>query len=150
VSYFVLIVITVDLSTTPTSVLLPSRNDSQILPCHSLVSYKQGMQHQSHQQQQHLDGAAGPTNSMHPHRIASDRQCLTWSRVTLSSASCLPPPRSGAASVVVRGKLFMFGVSTGLLTRPVLSILLFDHELMMHEICIYFCFAPHEYFVSNL
>lgn len=56
-----------------------------------------------------LDDAAGPS-SVTP-RISTDRQSLTWSRVNLSPRSCLPPPRSGAASVVVRGKLFMFGVS---------------------------------------
>ena len=28
------------------------------------------------------------------------------------STSCVPPPRSGAASVVVKGRLYMFGVST--------------------------------------
>jgi hypothetical protein len=40
-----------------------------------------------------------------------DKQSLTWSRVSLSPTSCVPPPRSGAASVVVKGRLYMFGVS---------------------------------------
>jgi len=37
-----------------------------------------------------------------------DRQSLTWSRIVVSSDS-VPPPRSGAASVVVKGVLYMFG-----------------------------------------
>ena len=36
------------------------------------------------------------------------RQCLTWSRVTANRGN-VPPPRSGAASVVVKGKLYIFG-----------------------------------------
>mmetsp|Transcript_25862 Transcript_25862/g.37863 ORF Transcript_25862/g.37863 Transcript_25862/m.37863 type:complete len:612 (-) Transcript_25862:104-1939(-) len=38
-----------------------------------------------------------------------DRQSLTWSRVPLSPTTVTPPPRSGAASVVVKGRLYMFG-----------------------------------------
>ncbi|GAX10239.1 hypothetical protein FisN_3Lh436 [Fistulifera solaris] len=34
------------------------------------------------------------------------RQCLTWNRV---ESSGVPPPRSGAASIVVKGKLYVFG-----------------------------------------
>ena len=41
-----------------------------------------------------------------------DRQSFLWSKVNLSDESILPPPRSGAASVVVQGKLYMFGVSS--------------------------------------
>ena len=43
-------------------------------------------------------------------RISSQpsRECLTWSRVTNSHGN-IPPPRSGAASVVVKGKLWVFG-----------------------------------------
>lgn len=41
--------------------------------------------------------------------VRMDRQSFTWSRVLVSSQSSLPPPRSGAASVVVRNKLWMFG-----------------------------------------
>jgi hypothetical protein len=41
-------------------------------------------------------------------RLQRDRPI--WSRVVPSNA-CLPPPRSGAASVVVKGRLYMFGVS---------------------------------------
>ena len=53
-----------------------------------------------------------------PHR--RDRQSFLWSRVNLSHESILPPPRSGAASVVVQGKLYMFGVSMQCIakTRP--------------------------------
>ena len=40
-----------------------------------------------------------------------DGQHLTWSRVSLPLGSVVPPRRSGAASVVVKGKLYMFGVS---------------------------------------
>ena len=40
----------------------------------------------------------------------NDRQHLTWSRVA-PPGSVVPPRRSGAASVVVKGKLYMFGVS---------------------------------------
>lgn len=38
-----------------------------------------------------------------------DRQSLTWSRMIVSSDSAIPPPRSGAASVVVKSILYMFG-----------------------------------------
>ncbi|KAL3783345.1 hypothetical protein ACHAW5_010887 [Stephanodiscus triporus] len=38
-----------------------------------------------------------------------DGQHLTWSRVSLPPGSVVPPRRSGAASVVVKGKLYMFG-----------------------------------------
>ncbi|KAL7430500.1 hypothetical protein ACHAXM_002249 [Skeletonema potamos] len=34
---------------------------------------------------------------------------LIWSRMSLSPHSSIPPPRSGAASVVVQGRLYMFG-----------------------------------------
>lgn len=36
------------------------------------------------------------------------RQCLTWNRVPMAN-QLMPPPRSGAASVVVKGKLYVFG-----------------------------------------
>jgi len=39
----------------------------------------------------------------------TSRQALTWSRVIPTPHSKLPPPRSGAASVVVGHKLYMFG-----------------------------------------
>lgn len=42
-------------------------------------------------------------------REQDDNSSLTWSRVTPMSGSALPPPRSGAASVVVKGRLYMFG-----------------------------------------
>ena len=39
----------------------------------------------------------------------NDKQHLTWSRVALPVGGVVPPRRSGAASVVVKGKLYMFG-----------------------------------------
>jgi len=50
---------------------------------------------------------AGPSHA-HGSNVR-DRQALTWTRMTASGS--LPPPRSGAASVVVKGRLYMFGVS---------------------------------------
>lgn len=59
---------------------------------------------------------AGPLNVLPVQfstpRLHKDRQCFKWSRVILSPDSINPPPRSGAASVVVQGKLYMFGVSS--------------------------------------
>lgn len=53
--------------------------------------------------------SAGAPASIVP-RIQLDRQSLTWQRVPLAVTSCVPPPRSGAASVIVGNKLYMFGV----------------------------------------
>jgi hypothetical protein len=53
--------------------------------------------------------SAGAPASIVP-RIQLDRQSLTWQRVPLAVISCVPPPRSGAASVIVGNKLYMFGV----------------------------------------
>ena len=47
--------------------------------------------------------------------VMDDKQHLTWSRVALPLGCVLPPRRSGAASVVVKGKLYMFGVSWSLM-----------------------------------
>lgn len=45
-----------------------------------------------------------------PRSSASHPQSLTWSRVVACGTDAiLPPPRSGAASVVVKGKLYIFG-----------------------------------------
>jgi len=41
--------------------------------------------------------------------LVGRRQCLTWTRMVTASGVPLPPPRSGAASVVVKGKLYVFG-----------------------------------------
>jgi hypothetical protein len=41
-------------------------------------------------------------------RTHAQQQCLTWSRVPVYG-SVIPPPRSGAASVVVNGRLYCFG-----------------------------------------
>lgn len=51
-----------------------------------------------------------------PHGDCNDihnpsQQYLTWNRINLPTGSIIPPRRSGAASVVVKGKLYMFGVS---------------------------------------
>ena len=58
---------------------------------------------------------AGPMNvnvaRVSTPRFQRGRQCFKWSRVIVAHDSFLPPPRSGAASVVVQGKLYMFGVS---------------------------------------
>ena len=51
--------------------------------------------------------AAGGSNPINSN--VRDRQALTWTR--MSASGSLPPPRSGAASVVVKGRLYMFGVS---------------------------------------
>jgi hypothetical protein len=50
-----------------------------------------------------------PRRPLLHHCHAKSRQALTWSRVIPSPKSKLPPPRSGAASVVVGHKLYMFG-----------------------------------------
>ena len=63
------------------------------------------------------DGGANPADGISPAALtrqsllANDKQHLTWSRVALPPGSVVPPRRSGAASVVVKGKLYMFGVS---------------------------------------
>mmetsp|Transcript_11532 Transcript_11532/g.33145 ORF Transcript_11532/g.33145 Transcript_11532/m.33145 type:complete len:629 (-) Transcript_11532:81-1967(-) len=49
-----------------------------------------------------------------PLQCATDRdngqpQNFVWSKVCVHPQSAVPPPRSGAASVVVQGKLYMFG-----------------------------------------
>jgi Kelch motif len=93
------------------------------------IFYEQQPQQQQQQQQQRSRYMVGSTsiNSngvIHPTSI-STRQCLSWSRVMTSSkilggladsriggvgaVQQVPPPRSGAASVVVKGKLYVFG-----------------------------------------
>ena len=54
---------------------------------------------------------AGPINptSTIDLRMKKDKHTFLWSRVYLSHDSIIPPPRSGAASVVVQGKLYVFG-----------------------------------------
>jgi Kelch motif len=49
------------------------------------------------------------SGSLIPRAPPLGQQCLTWSRVVTPSDAILPPPRSGAASVVVKGKLYVFG-----------------------------------------
>ena len=54
--------------------------------------------------------AAGTSSSAPVPRLRLERQCLSWSKVPVSPRSTeVPPPRSGAASVVVGGKLYVFG-----------------------------------------
>jgi len=53
-------------------------------------------------------GAAAGENSSMISRYESDRQCLSWSRVY--SKGIVPPPRSGAASVVVKGRLYVYTI----------------------------------------
>jgi len=80
-------------------------------------------QHQQHYDQQQMQNhnqqyqrLAAPEDILLPrsnfrttNNSNDNRQSLTWSRVVLSSDSSIPPPRSGAASVVVKGRLYMFG-----------------------------------------
>jgi len=42
---------------------------------------------------------------------STHRPLLQWSPILPVQGSEIPPPRSGAASVVVKGRLYMFGVS---------------------------------------
>ena len=63
-----------------------------------------------------IRGAGPPNNNNATSVVASnpfmrDNQSFKWARVKMSPESTIPPPRSGAASVVVQGKLYMFGVS---------------------------------------
>lgn len=59
----------------------------------------------------HANAADSISPAALTHRLMDDKQHLTWSRVALPPGSVVPPRRSGAASVVVKGKLYMFGVS---------------------------------------
>ena len=51
--------------------------------------------------------------------LMDDKQHLSWSRIAIPNGTVNPPRRSGAASVVVKGKLYMFGVSTYFLSVPI-------------------------------
>lgn len=56
------------------------------------------------------EGGGATTSASHASyipRSPSDRQCFTWRRI--SPPGLVPPPRSGAASVVVKGRLYIFG-----------------------------------------
>jgi len=53
-------------------------------------------------------GPINPASTTDP-RMKKDKHKFLWSRVHLSHDSIIPPPRSGAASVVVQGKLYVFG-----------------------------------------
>lgn len=63
----------------------------------------------------------GDNNDIHN----PSQQYLTWNRINLPPGSIIPPRRSGAASVVVKGKLYMFGVSLVLLFACLLFSSLF-------------------------
>jgi N-acetylneuraminic acid mutarotase len=49
------------------------------------------------------------------HRLGGNRSCtivnesLVWQRMAVAADAPVPPPRSGAASVVVKGKLYIYG-----------------------------------------
>lgn len=59
--------------------------------------------------------------------LLDDKHHLTWSRIkTPGTDAVVPPRRSGAASVVVKGKLYMFGVSLCLISNVVVVCLLFN------------------------
>ncbi len=74
-------------------------------------------QQQRRRQPRRGDGCSGGgPSSMSPDHH-HDGQHLTWSRVSLPPGSVVPPRRSGAASVVVKGKLYMFGVSSAACVR---------------------------------
>eukprot|EP00986_Skeletonema_menzelii_P000229 scaffold67_cov155-Skeletonema_menzelii.AAC.3 len=66
-----------------------------------------------HHHHDETDAASHPTTTTTTnHRrnlIDKDHTNLTWSRMVLSPHSSIPPPRSGAASVVVAQRLYMFG-----------------------------------------
>ena len=72
---------------------------------------------------------AGPLN-MNPRSPRMQRcQSFLWSSVNLSPESIIPPPRSGAASVVVQGKLYMFGVSFSCLQLFQEKVTLVENEM---------------------
>ena len=57
----------------------------------------------------HLEAAVG---SMDP-RDTNQHQALTWSHLNFIGGSKVPPSQNGAASVVVKGPLYMFGGYSG-------------------------------------
>jgi Kelch motif len=69
------------------------------------------------QQQQQLaaagavaaNAASSASYASYTPRSPSDRQCFTWRRMPPSPNGIVPPPRSGAASVVVKGRMYVFG-----------------------------------------
>ncbi|KAL7477390.1 hypothetical protein ACHAW6_003198 [Cyclotella cf. meneghiniana] len=73
----------------------------------SLIHRHQLMNHASNLMNQASN--LPPPTAAQPPRIRSNKQHLTWSRVTLPPNTPLPPPRSGAASVIVKSRLYMFG-----------------------------------------
>eukprot|EP00984_Skeletonema_dohrnii_P011099 scaffold4403_cov164-Skeletonema_dohrnii-CCMP3373.AAC.5 len=63
----------------------------------------------SHNNHHHDENDAASHPSSRRNLIDNKDHNLTWSRMALSPHSSIPPPRSGAASVVVKGRLYMFG-----------------------------------------
>ena len=68
----------------------------------------------------HGAGPANRSSNSSRSSIRCDQECYRWSRVPYSSGDgkygindkdelCIPPPRSGAASVVLNDKLYVFG-----------------------------------------
>ena len=73
--------------------------------------HQQQQQQQARADEQAIGAGLVPMNPVAPvPRLRLERQCLSWSKVPVSPKSnVVPPPRSGAASVVVGGKLYVFG-----------------------------------------
>ena len=66
--------------------------------------------------------------------LLDDKHHLTWSRIATPGCE-VPPRRSGAASVVVKGKLYMFGVSLCLISNVFDGCLLFHVLLPCTILC---------------
>eukprot|EP00590_Aulacoseira_subarctica_P011142 CAMPEP_0172432294 /NCGR_PEP_ID=MMETSP1064-20121228/62499_1 /TAXON_ID=202472 /ORGANISM="Aulacoseira subarctica , Strain CCAP 1002/5" /LENGTH=715 /DNA_ID=CAMNT_0013179493 /DNA_START=1 /DNA_END=2145 /DNA_ORIENTATION=+ len=71
-----------------------------------MSSHQQQQQQQPLQEQPQYRSLSEAESERRPVPFRMDRQSLTWSRVIVSQS---PPPRSGAASVVIRSKLYVFG-----------------------------------------
>ena len=101
-----------------------------ISPGALLLSDRRDRQQQQQQQQFHNLNRYNNNMAPLPHGDSNDnpsQQYLTWNRINLPPGSIVPPRRSGAASVVVRGKLYMFGVSILLLLIFVVSLFALIH-----------------------
>jgi Kelch motif len=78
-------------------------------PAPAVAAPAQPQQHHHHLAAGAADAASSGSHANYIPRSPSDRQCLTWRRMPPSPNGILPPPRSGAASVVVKGRLYVFG-----------------------------------------
>jgi hypothetical protein len=108
-----------------------------ISPGALLLSAQHRRDRQQQQQQQQFYNLNRYNNNMAPlsHGDSNDnpsQQYLTWNRINLPPGSIVPPRRSGAASVVVRGKLYMFGVSILLLLLLIFVVSLFCVDTHSH------------------